>query len=172
MQTKNLVHASLHHECDLELTFSSMKWPWPSHASGLLSGLNETIYVVEPQDLVCTAQIKTFIIPRRCSSRKTSEVREADEDQQGKKLGVKWSHWLEQSQESYCWVSGQLLATARGGQSSYGLFPVQSSDRRALELFSGSPRERNAVDNLQFTPEPVNRNSPALHCAWNTLNLA
>lgn len=76
------------------------------------------------------------------------------------------------SQESYCWVSGQLLGTARGGQVSYCLFPVRSSDRWAHELLPDSPSERNAVDSLQFTSEPVNQNLPALRCAWNTLNLA
>lgn len=76
------------------------------------------------------------------------------------------------SQESYCLVSGQLFGTACGGQSSYCFFPVQSSDRWAQKLLPGSPSERNAVDSWQFTPEPVNRNSPTLHCAWNTLNLA
>lgn len=46
---------------------------------------------VELQLLEGAVQMKIFIIPSRCSSRKTSEVREADEDHQGRKLGVKWS---------------------------------------------------------------------------------
>lgn len=45
-------------------------------------------------------------------------------------------------------------------------------DRWTQELPPHSTSEMNTVNSLQFTPEPVNSNSSALCCAWNTLNLA
>ena len=71
-------------------------------------------------------------------------------------------------------MNDQLLGTASPGQLPliHSSPPSSETDRWTQELLPSSVSEMDVVNSLQFTPEPVNPNSSALCCAWNTFSLA
>lgn len=122
-------------------------------------------------------QMKIFINLSHCSSEEESEVMGADvtkSDQQGRIRSEIIPLIVTEAQEVCCRVNDQLLGTARPGQLPliHSSPPSSETDRWRQELLPSWVSEMEAMNSLQFTPEPVNPNSSAPYYAWNTFSLA